>query len=475
MVLERQPSWSDVPIVMLIQGGVQSPAANRVLGSLRNVMLLERPAPTRSVLSAVRAALRARERQYQIRGHLAQLIAGERERQLLLESERAARQEAERASRLKDEFLATLSHEVRTPLSAIFGWTQLLKLDLDNRSKVAEAIEVIDRNVRLQMQLIDDLLDMSRIIGGKIRLEVQQVELADVIAAAIEVVRPAAEAKQIRIDHTIDRFAVPVMGDPGRLQQVFWTLLNNAIKFTPRNGNVHVSVKPVASQMEIRVSDDGEGIDLQFLPRIFQRFSQAEGSLKRIHGGLGLGLSIVKSLVELHGGKIRAESPGKGAGSTFIIDLPIQAIRADDTLSSSQLPSASDRLRLHSHKLRGVKVLVVDDEADARELVKRFLVESRAIPVLAASAQEARQLCESFAPDVIVSDIGMPHEDGYEFIRRIRNAGLNTPAIALTAFARDDDRRRSVEAGYQAHLPKPVEPAELLAVVASLAPDSQSE
>jgi len=459
--LDEQPAWSDLPVVMLMQGGVASPAASQVLGALRNVTLLERPAPTRSVVSAVQAAVRARHRQYEIR-------ASQIEREQLLESERAARQEAEHAGRMKDEFLATLSHELRTPLNAILGWAQLMKMSPDDPQTLREGIDVIDRNVRIQTQLIEDLLDMSRIISGKVRLDIERVELAEVIETALTTVLPAITAKGIRLEKTIEPLAGSVSADPNRLQQVLWNLLTNAIKFTPKGGQIHVRGEQVKSHVEITVSDTGEGIPPEFLPQLFERFTQADASSRRQHGGLGLGLSIVKSLVEMHGGKISAKSRGKGQGATFIIQLPLHGVANNE--GGGPLGSASNReMRSTSLKLTGLKILVVDDEPDARELVRRFLLEREAIPALASSAAEAQVLLQTFKPDVIISDIGMPIQDGYQFMRAVRIHGLKTPAVALTAFARSEDRIRSIEAGFQAHLPKPVEPAELIAVVASLA------
>jgi signal transduction histidine kinase len=467
-VLHAQPSWSDLPLVMLMHGGADSPDANRVLRSLRNVTLLERPAPMRSVLSAVQAAVRARQRQYQIRSQIEAIKSSEEQRLKLLESERAARGEAERASRMKDEFLTTLSHELRTPLNAIFGWSQLLKNAGNDRETVEQAIEVIDRNVKMQSQLISDLLDVSRIVSGKVRLEIQAVNLAEIIEAAIEGVRPAAEAKGIRLETVLDPQAGPVSGDPGRIQQVLWNLLTNAIKFTPRSGKIQVLTQRVNSQIEVSVSDTGEGIEANFLPYLFDRFSQADSSSKRKHGGLGLGLSIVKSLVEVHGGTVRANSPGKGQGATFTISLPIRAAKKNEEIDAPHAPSHGNVI-CGPTQLQGVKVLVVDDEPDSRELVRRLLVECEAEIAVAATAKEATDLVQSFSPDVILSDIGMPYQDGYEFMREIRQRGITTPAVALTAFARAEDRIRSIQAGYQSHLPKPVEPSELLAVVASLA------
>jgi CheY-like chemotaxis protein/two-component sensor histidine kinase len=368
--------------------------------------------------------------------------------------------------------LATLSHELRTPLNAILGWTQLLKRDQRDPEMLSEAISVIERNVRVQTHLIEDLLDMSRIISGNVRLDVQRVELSEIIDEAMEGVKPTAETKGVRLEKVIDRLVAPVSGDSGRLQQVLWNLLTNAIKFTPKGGKVRVLAEVVQSHVEISVSDNGEGISRDFLPHLFERFSQADGSAKRKHRGLGLGLSIVKNLVEMHGGTVRANSSGEGQGATFTIHLPLHGPKSSEgeehplhpRLSSSGLSVECER-----PNLRGIKVLVVEDEVDASELIRRFLVECEALPAVAASAAEAQRLLLTFKPDVIVSDIGMPQKDGYEFIREVRKQGLTTPAVALSAYARAEDRVRSAQTGYQTHLAKPVEPAELLAVIASLA------
>jgi signal transduction histidine kinase len=473
--IKGQPSWSDLPIVLLLSGGQESANSLGVLPSLGNVTLLERPAPTSSVISAVRTAVRARDRQYQIRDHLALSKAAEahardlqEQLSIALEAERAARSEAERVGQMKDEFLATLSHELRTPLNAIFGWAQILSMDADDPAAVREGIEVIDRNVRLQTQLIEDLLDVSRIISGKVRLDVQVVDLSELINSAIESVRPAADAKRLRLEQVIDPSAGPVSGDPARLQQVLWNLLTNAIKFTPKEGKIHVMLERINSHVELSVVDTGEGISPEFLPHLFERFSQSDASTTRKHGGLGLGLSIVKNLVELHGGSIRAQSAGEGRGATFVLRLPIRVTK-ETRDKSVPAPHRSGKSLQGGDHLAGLKVLVVDDEPDARELVHQYLVKCGATAALAASAAEAHLVLDHFRADVIISDIGMPEQDGYEFIRAVRNSGDKTPAIALTAFARADDRIRSIQAGFQSHLPKPVEPAELLTIVASLA------
>jgi PAS domain S-box-containing protein len=396
-----------------------------------------------------------------------------------LEAEQTARAHVEHASRLKDEFLATLSHELRTPLNAIMGWSQLLRRQrLDGQ--VAEGLAVIERNSRVQVQLVEDLLDMSRIISGKLRIDVQRVEIAEVINAAVESVRPASEAKEIRLQAVLDHHVGPVRGDPARLQQVVWNLLINAIKFTPKGGKVQLALERVNSHIEITVMDTGEGIPPDFLPYVFDRFRQADAKTTRRYGGLGLGLAIVKNLVEAHGGKVRAKSPGVGKGATFSIELPLMAVqdegvpnRRREHPTRSPLGDETADTVCSENLLDGVKVLVVDDEQDARDLVRLVLEDCHAKVVLAGSAAEGYLLLRRERPDVLLSDIGMPGEDGYEFIRRVRMLssaeGGDVPAAALTAFARSEDRRRALMAGYQSHIAKPVEPAELVTIVASLA------
>ena len=399
------------------------------------------------------------------------------EREALLDSERAARGDAERASRMKDEFLATLSHELRTPLAAVLGWTQVMRRMQNLPPEAANALSVIERNARSQAQIIADLLDMSSIISGKVRLDVQRLDLASVVNATIETVRPAAQAKSIRLNVVLDPMAGPVRGDPNRLQQVLWNLLTNAVKFTPRDGRVTVTLARVNSHLEIEVADTGEGIDPAFLPHVFDRFRQADATSTRQHGGLGLGLSIVKQLVEMHGGSISAKSSGTGLGATFRVAIPLTPT-AEDSLESearrehpTRSSTASTMDALPSINLQGIKVLVVDDEPDARSLIQRVLEECKATVSTAASASEAIQDVLANTPHVIVSDIGMPREDGYSLIRRVRalsDGKAAIPAIALTAYARTEDRVTAIHAGFQVHLSKPVEPAELVAMVDSL-------
>jgi PAS domain S-box-containing protein len=394
------------------------------------------------------------------------------EREHLLDAERAARSDAERMNLMKDEFLATLSHELRTPLNAILGWAQLLGMGQVADADLHEGLEAIERNARTQTQLIDDLLDMSRIISGKIRLDVQWTELAPVVEAAIESVRPSADAKQIQLRKILDPLAGPVAGDPTRLQQVLWNLLTNAIKFTPKGGKVDVILERVNSHLEITVHDTGIGIKPEFLPMVFDRFRQADASTTRSYGGLGLGLSIVKNLVELHGGTIRAKSAGEGLGATFVVLLPLAPFRSGEIREhpATSKPGTIDCEEVH---LAGVKVLVVDDEHDARTLIDRVLSQCKAEVIAAATAEEGMLLLKEHKPDVLVSDIGMPGTDGYQFLRQVRQLpaaeGGKTPAIALTAFARSEDRTRAMMAGYQVHIAKPIEAQELLATVGSLA------
>jgi signal transduction histidine kinase/ActR/RegA family two-component response regulator len=389
----------------------------------------------------------------------------------------ASRADAQRASQLKDDFLATLSHELRTPMTPILGWAQILRRTARDNAQVLQAAEVIERNARVQTQIVDDLLDMSRIIAGKVRLEVQPVDLEKVIDAALETVATAADARGIHLDKHVHGAVAPVRGDPHRLQQVLWNLLSNAIKFTPRDGRVGVTLERGEDHVEVAVTDTGQGIPAEFLPHVFERFRQADSSTTRQHGGLGLGLAIVKQLVELHGGNVRARSDGPGEGATFTVRLPLVPVRA---LSESPRRSyaahdiaAATPAEPAAAVLEGLRLLVVDDEADARALVEHLLCESGARVVAVASGTEALASIEAQPPDLIVSDIGMPGMDGFELIRRVRalppGRGGATPAIALTAFARSEERTRSLQAGFQLHVAKPVEEAELVAAIASLA------
>jgi signal transduction histidine kinase/CheY-like chemotaxis protein len=390
------------------------------------------------------------------------------ERAQLLDAERAARAEVERVSVMKDEFLATLSHELRTPLNAILGWADMLLMRITTSAE-RRGLETIGRNARVQAQLIEDLLDMNRIISGKVRIDVQRLDLCAVIDAALDSVGPSIEGKSLRLRKTLDPSAGPVFGDPQRIQQVMWNLLSNSIKFTPKGGALDILLRRVNSHIEIRVTDTGSGISPEFLPHVFERFRQADSSTTRKHGGLGLGLSIVKHLVELHGGSVAAESAGEGKGATFIVKLPVRAICDEDQTHPT---SRTAPVRDHPFPLTGVRALVVDDDPDARELIASVLAGAEAIPSTAGSAAEALALIAERPFDVIISDIGMPERDGYQLMRAIRamppECGGRTPAIAMTAFARSEDRTRALLAGYQVHLAKPMEPHELLVTIASL-------
>jgi PAS domain S-box-containing protein len=604
-----QEVWSDLPLIVLSPAGRESTALAELIPHLGNVGVVERPVRTSTLVSLIRSSLRARNRQYQVREHMAQQEEAQRtiregeqryrllvenitdyaifmldtdgrvaswnggaqyllgysaeeilgqsgscfflkdeedvfarelseaeatgratstgwrmrrnaehlfvegvvtavrdeqgrllgysklmrdvtdkrraeiEREQLLQSERAARGEAERASRMKDEFLATLGHELRTPLNAILGWSQVLTRVNGHNAEVAEGLKVIERNARAQAQIIEDLLDMSGIISGKVRLEMRRVDLSSVVEASVNAVRPAAEAKGIGLELAIHPLAgAAVAGDPNRLQQVFWNLLTNAVKFTPKDGRVAVTLARVNSHLEVGVTDSGEGIDSAFLPHVFERFRQADASTSRRHGGLGLGLSIVKQLVELHGGTIQARSDGSGKGSTFTVALPVMALHAYPTepreSRSRRSPALPEDATPYgpSAELEGVKVLVVDDEPDARSLIERVLKDNEAVVTTAASASEAMEHVLREAPDVLLSDIGMPKEDGYALIRRIRKLGGDRgriPAIALTAYARNEDRAKAIQAGYQLHMSKPVEALKLVAMIATLAKHTQ--
>jgi PAS domain S-box-containing protein len=401
--------------------------------------------------------------------------AAAEERKQLYEREQEARREAERMSDLKDQFLATLSHELRTPLAAILGWAQVLRRGERSQADVHRGLEIIERNARTQTQLIDDLLDMNRIIAGKMQLDVQPVDPVTIIEGALETVRPAAEAKGIRLEKLLDPSTGPVVGDPSRLQQVLWNLLSNAIKFTPKDGKVQAVLRRVGAHVELGVVDTGIGIDPEFLPLVFERFRQADASTTRRYGGLGIGLSIVRQLVELHGGTVRAESSGPGRGASFTVSLPLTAVYRTSpagalaSARSSTAPAADSA----GDELDGLTVLVVDDDSDARELVARVLSESRAEVLTAASAAEALPLVERERPDVLVSDIAMPETDGYELLRQVRalgeGRGGKLPAVALTAFARPEDRTRALRAGFLGHVAKPVGSAELVASVAAVA------
>ena len=380
---------------------------------------------------------------------------------------RQAQEAAEEANRQKDEFLATLSHELRTPLNAILGWARMLRsrpLDATTREK---ALSTIERNALAQAQIVEDLLDVSRVITGSLRLNLQHVEFGSLIDTAVTAIRPAAEAKGIQVHCSVARLE-PIVGDPGRLQQIVWNLVSNATKFTPPGGRIDVDLERQGAEVMLRVHDTGIGIAPHFLPHVFERFSQADSTSTRVHGGLGLGLAIVRHLVEAHGGTVEAASQGIGKGSTFTVRIPMRTAmrRADDRGAMGGVAVGAEP----GGELRGVTVLVVDDEADARDLFAAILRQHGAVVHTAASVHDALESVETFRPAVLVADIGMPGEDGYSLIRRLRSGTqADMPAVALTAYARPEDRRRALDAGFEMHLPKPVEPIELISAVADLA------
>ena len=399
-----------------------------------------------------------------------------RDREQLLESERAARTEAERASRLKDEFVATLSHELRTPLTAILGWAQMLRRKAEDPDAVRRGMEVIERNTRLQGQLISDLLDMSRIVSGKLRLEIQACDMGALVDAALETVRPAADAKNIVIERQLEGVVEPLAADSARLQQVIWNLLSNAIKFTNEGGRVRVTAVQDAGGVELTVEDTGIGINPEFLPHLFARFRQADASSSRRFGGLGLGLAIVKELVELHGGTVTASSAGEGQGARFVVRLP--AGRAASALRPAGATPPMG-IRVQAGSLVGVRVLLVEDEPDTRDFLRQLLRESGLQVTAVGSAKEGIEALRQDRPDIILSDISMPGEDGYAFIQRVRalegDGQSHPPAIALTAFAREEDRTRALQAGFQAHVSKPVDGAALMSAMSDLVRKQSAE
>jgi PAS domain S-box-containing protein len=424
------------------------------------------------------AELAQTNRELQI--EIAERKRAEEERALLLSREQHARAEAEAANRLKDEFLATISHELRTPLTAVLGWACVLRMGKVEEAAFERALEAIERNARSQSQLIDDLLDVSRIIAGKLRLKVQTVDLVTVIEEALDSVRPAAAAKEIEIHTALKPLARPFTGDPDRLQQIIWNLLSNAVKFTPRRGRVEIMVEAEEDEAVIVVRDDGPGISSEFLPHVFDRFRQADGSFTRTHGGLGLGLAIARHLVELHGGTIQVSNAEKGqCGATFTIRLPIlKPLAKPEAGVAVEAPSPPALAQPGKKPLAGLRILVVDDDPDSQELLAMVFKKYGAQVATASSAPEALNVMGRADLDVLVSDIQMPDVDGYELIRKVRamvtERNSQVTALALTAHAKAEDRARALEAGYQAHVPKPIDPVELVMMVASLAGKVQS-
>jgi signal transduction histidine kinase len=401
--------------------------------------------------------------------YISELQRSEEERgQLLLRAERA-RTEAEAANRIKDEFLATLSHELRTPLTSLLGWSSVLREGKRDAKILAQGLDAIDRNAKVQAQLIDDLLDVSRIVSGKLNLEVRPLDIASVVRAAINVVQPAADAKNITLDYYAEPGLGAISADSARLHQIIWNLLSNAVKFTPHGGKIAVCVEQNESDARVTVQDTGQGIDSEFLPRVFDRFRQADSSTTRSFGGLGLGLAIVRHLVELHGGTVSAYSEGVGKGATFTATFPLLTDRTGPVaVAHAPEISATD-----NHSLDGLRVLLVDDEPEARQIISTVITRTGAEVRSCESAHEALAKLSEWKPDVILSDIAMPEEDGYSFIRKVRSLprdkGGDTPAAALTAYARDIDRSQALAAGYQMHIPKPIGASQLVTMIARLA------
>jgi signal transduction histidine kinase/ActR/RegA family two-component response regulator len=446
--LQQQPPWSDVPILLFAggPGSEMTTSALRSIEGLRNVTLMERPIRVAAVLSTIRAALRGRSRQYEVRD-------------LLLELDRA-RSEAEHANRLKDEFLATLSHELRTPLNAILGWTSMLVRGQVEPTRFPQVFEGLDRNAQSQAQLIADVLDVSRIITGKLTLRPTTVDLCDVLSRAVETIRPAADVKTIAVKVGEPR-GYFVLGDSDRLQQIFWNLLSNAVKFTPKAGVIDIDVTRDADAFVVTVSDNGAGIPTEFVPFVFDRFRQADQSTTRAHGGLGLGLAIVRHLTELHGGSVAAASDGVGRGARFAVRLPA-VDGAHGLAASGDRPERDVRLGGHT-------ILVVDDDDSTREVVTAALEAAEARVQIARSAEEGRRWLVQRVPSVIVADLGMPIEDGFSFIRSVRQSHARAvPAIALSAYADQRSRDAALAAGFTAFVAKPTRLDTLLGVVAAL-------
>jgi signal transduction histidine kinase/ActR/RegA family two-component response regulator len=459
-LLNGQPPWSDVPVLLFAgsSGADMTLRTIRSIESLRNVTLFERPIRLAAVLTAIRAALRGRARQYEVRDLLIEL--------------REARAGAEAANRLKDEFLATLSHELRTPLNAILGWTSMLTRGQIEPGRMPRVFEALDRNAQSQAQLIADVLDVSRIITGKLQLQLDTVDMCDLVAQATDSVRAAAAGKDIQLSIEETPHCV-VRGDAGRLQQVVWNLLSNAIKFTPSGGSIRISVTRTDGQVSVSVADTGAGIAPEFLPHVFDRFRQADQTSTRVHGGLGLGLSIVRHLVELHGGTVAVSSGGQGQGACFSVRL-----RAEDR-GVTDVPVFSPPSPGPDVSLAGRTILVVDDDASTREVVAAALERGGAQVRVAASAAEGWTALHDRTPDVLIADLAMPLEDGFSLMRRVRNDaafGRQLPAIALSAFADARSEQSARAAGFSAFLAKPARPEALLGLIGRLlnAPEAHS-
>ncbi len=447
--LEEQPVWSDLPVLIFSSHGRNAENLLQTLGSRVNVTIIERPIRITMLVSAVRGALRARQRQYQTRDLLLQL---------------------EEADRQKDLFLATLSHELRTPLNSIIGWIQILRTRQLDQAAIDRAIEVIERNAKGQSEMISDILFVSRIITGKLEIKHEPVDLGEVISEVVDIIRPSAEAKSLELTmETREYEPAPIEGDSERLQQVFLNLLTNAVKFTPDGGQIGISLRRTGANVLIEIRDSGQGINPEFLPYVFERFRQADSTYTRRIGGLGLGLAIVRHLVDLHGGTVVAHSDGKDRGSVFAIRLPIAESKRFATVNGTQRKEISAEV---SSKLKGMRILLVEDDKDSREMLAMVLSIYGVKVESAETAGEAVEKIKELKPDVLVSDIGLPGEDGYDLIRKVRGLpdrdGGNTPAVALTGYVSVQDRKLALDAGYEDHLPKPVDPNSLLEILVRL-------
>jgi signal transduction histidine kinase/CheY-like chemotaxis protein len=455
--LRTQQAWSDIPILLFADAERSEIYLRtlRLLEGLRNVILLERPIRLGAALSLIRSAIRGRQRQYELRD--------------LLKALADAREEAETANRLKDEFLATLSHELRTPLNAILGWTTMLKEGNVEPKHMMRALDTIQRNATAQVQIVNDLLDVSRIVRGNVQLSPKLMPVGPLVSLAVESITPTADAKGVGITVSVPSDPLLVWGDHDRLQQVLWNLLSNAVKFTAAGGRIAVLVDGDAANVHIRVSDTGSGISPAFLPYVFERFRQADGSSTRAHGGLGLGLAIVRHLVELHGGRLTAESEGEGKGATFTVYLPV---RQTEQRAAIPFPKVERRTSASRVDLTGVHILIVDDEPDARGLLTAMLASTDARISEAGSAGEALRMFELDRPDILLADIGMPVTDGYSLMRRIRGLAdgdnRHVRAVAISAYARREDRQRALTAGFNDHLAKPVQRDELFQILERL-------
>ena len=460
--LENQPPWSDVPIIVLTTGGVMKRENERYdgqFGSRANVTLLERPFHIATLVSVLEGALRARRRQFEIRDLLQQ-------RQKLLDLEKKARAEAEKVNRAKDEFLATLSHELRTPLTTMLGWSKILSNHQLDPNTSLRAVQAIERSAKSQAQLIDDLLDVSRIITGKFQIEKKSMDLVQLIHTSLDMIRPGSETKGVDLELNVSENPGPISGDFYRLQQVLWNILSNALKFTPQGGSISVTLERPNHHAKITVKDTGKGIRKDFLPYIFERFRQADSSYTRNQGGLGLGLAIVQHIVNLHGGSVTAQSEGEGKGSVFTIVLPVVTTETK-SFRNGKRPGRRAPVNVD---LDGIKILVVEDDHESRELLAVILEHGKGIVRTVSSVADALTILEKWKPHIVISDIGLPRDDGYKLISKLRANPVtkDIPAIAVTAYATNSDRQKALGAGFQFHMAKPLDPSDLLEAVADL-------